>query len=147
MPPIPTDVPMPEPMDVPVPDPKDVPPPDPGKIPNPAKPRPDEFNPKPRSAVARRSTCTSEATISTPQNPSPRPSPWPEGVIRLYSSTVSLIFFQRTSFGFALIADAVNLQRNEAGRRKRLLVVVGEIGGRHAIEPGLNAIAFGNDSK
>jgi hypothetical protein len=49
MPPIPTDVPMPRPMDVPVPDPKDVPPPDPGKIPNPAKPRPDEFNPKPRS--------------------------------------------------------------------------------------------------
>jgi hypothetical protein len=26
-----------------------VPPPDPGRIPNPAKPRPDEFNPKPRS--------------------------------------------------------------------------------------------------
>jgi hypothetical protein len=49
MPPIPTDVPMPEPMDVPVSEPKDVPPPDPGRVPNPAKPRPDEIQPKPRS--------------------------------------------------------------------------------------------------
>jgi hypothetical protein len=49
MPPIPTDVPVPGPIDVPVPEPKDLPPPDPGKIPNPSKPRPDEFNPKPRS--------------------------------------------------------------------------------------------------
>jgi hypothetical protein len=49
MPPIPTDVPMPQPMDVPLPEPRDVPPPDPGRVPNPAKPRPDETNPRPRS--------------------------------------------------------------------------------------------------
>jgi hypothetical protein len=49
MPPIPTDVPIPQPMDVPVPDPQDVPPPDPGRVPHPAKPRPDEIKPKPRS--------------------------------------------------------------------------------------------------
>ena len=47
--PIPTDVPTAEPMDVPVPEPRDVPPPDPGVVPKPARPRPDEKNPKPRS--------------------------------------------------------------------------------------------------
>jgi hypothetical protein len=48
-PPIPTDVPVPTPTDVPVPDPGYVPPREPGKVPNPARPRPDEVDPKPRS--------------------------------------------------------------------------------------------------
>ena len=43
VPPIPTDVPVPEPRDVPVPEPRDVPPPDPGTVPKPAR------DPKPRS--------------------------------------------------------------------------------------------------
>lgn len=47
--PIPTDVPMPEPMDVPAPDPIDVPVPDPGTVPTPAKPKPKNHDPKPRS--------------------------------------------------------------------------------------------------
>jgi hypothetical protein len=47
---VPTDVPMPEPMDVPAPDPIDVPVPDPGTIPTPAKPKPKNHDPKPRSA-------------------------------------------------------------------------------------------------
>ena len=47
--PLPTDVPMPTPMDVPVPDPEDVPVPDPGTIPTPAKPKPKNHDPKPRS--------------------------------------------------------------------------------------------------
>jgi fused signal recognition particle receptor len=47
--PIPTDVPMPEPMDVPAPDPVDVPVPDPGTVPTPAKPKPKNRDPKPRS--------------------------------------------------------------------------------------------------
>jgi len=47
--PIPTDVPMPEPMDVPAPQPVDVPAPDPGTVPTPAKPKPRNHDPKPRS--------------------------------------------------------------------------------------------------
>ena len=46
---VPTDVPMPEPMDVPAPDPIDVPVPDPGVVPTPAKPKPKNHDPKPRS--------------------------------------------------------------------------------------------------
>jgi hypothetical protein len=49
-PPIPTDVPVPTPTDVPVPDPGYAPPREPGNIPNPARPRPDEVDPRPRSA-------------------------------------------------------------------------------------------------
>jgi hypothetical protein len=40
---------MPKPMDVPAPDPMDVPIPDPGTVPTPAKPKPKNNDPKPRS--------------------------------------------------------------------------------------------------
>jgi hypothetical protein len=46
--PLPTDVPVPTPTDVPIPDPGYVPPREPGNTPTPAKPRPDEIDPRPR---------------------------------------------------------------------------------------------------
>ena len=140
--PIPTDVPVPEPHDVPVREPMDVPPPDPGKNPNRSSRCRRGLI---RNHGPRRNSVAELRLCEAPADPKRTAGAFFCALRDGQSSVVSLMFFKRTSFVSVQLADAVDLQRDEAVGRERLVVVVGEVGGRYAVEPGLNAPALGDD--